>query len=385
MDMPAAPSSPESAPKQVSRFEASLLRILRFFFRQVPDEEAIPLVRAQRDRPSCLSAAAVHLVRDTLSKGCILYLVRAGGWKKDRFLRKGEPKVGRLWERSASAELALEFSPHSLEFLIWLTANRPGQTKPVWQAPAEQLTPGDRLLLFLAYEALREEQDLAPALRSSPCFSDHALCQLAFPDDFASEPANDALSFDGWLAGSGGLILEAMQPYLENRWLEIEREKGQLGDWERMRSQGQAEFRVLGLFLDAAAKANRRDLSRFLLGVLAQVLATPDMTPAFWTGGLQGGGPPRLADRLDAQRSAFAVLRQVERFRQWELQARASGFMDEDYAASKFWLGEWERANEMARSGGKRKDDARPPDASIIPNRAEHVLRMLEPLRTNDN
>ena len=69
----------QSSALTVSRFEASLLRILRFFFHQVPAEEAVPLVRASQNRPPCLSPAAVHLVRDTLSKGCVLYLVHAGG------------------------------------------------------------------------------------------------------------------------------------------------------------------------------------------------------------------------------------------------------------------------------------------------------------------
>ena len=159
------------APKLVSRFEAALLRILRFFFRQVPPEEALPLIRSNPNQPPCLSAAAVHLVKDTLSKGCVLYLVRAGGWKKERFLHNGEPKTGRLWERSAGSEPLLEFSKHSLEFLIWITANKPGETKPLWSAAAGELTIADHLLLFLAYESLRDEKDIAAVLQTSSNFS----------------------------------------------------------------------------------------------------------------------------------------------------------------------------------------------------------------------
>jgi hypothetical protein len=180
------------------------------------------------------------------------------------------------------------------------------------------------------------------------------------------------------------LILEAMQPVLEARWLEIERTKGQIGDWNQMRQQGQAELSVLTAFLDAADQAGRWDLARFLLGVLAKVLATPDMTPAFWTGGLQGSGPPRLADRLETQRSALALLRTVERFRDWERRARTRGFMDEDYAAAKFWLDEWERFNQKAEGRRPSEEHERLPDPTIIPSRAEAVVRMLEPLRTGD-
>jgi hypothetical protein len=357
------PASP-AAPKQVSRFEASLLRILRFFFRQVPAEEALPLVRATQNQPNCLTAAAVHLVRDTLAKGCVLHLVRAGGWKKDRYLRNGEPKVGRLWERSKVDDLKLDFSRHSLEFLIWLTAETPSKAKG-WKAPAAELTAADHLLLFLAYEALSEEQDVAAALRGLAAFAENPLCRLAYPGDLA-DATDEVPAFDSLFQGTGALILEALQPALEARWLEIERGKGQLGDWDRMRARGRAELGVLAAFLDAADRAGRWDLARFLLGVLAKVLATPDMTPAFWTGGLQGGGPPRLADRLETQRSALALLRSAERFRDWERRSRTRGFMDEDYAAAKFWLGEWERYNG---------------DETTV--RAERVVQMLEPLRTN--
>jgi hypothetical protein len=356
--------TPPPAVKQVTPFEADLLRILRFFFGQLPDEEAIPLVRASQPRPDCLSREAVDLVRDTLKKGCVLYLVNAGGWKNERFLRNGEVVAGRLWERSKIEDLALEFSRHSLEFLIWLTASKPGASRPTRKVPATELTAADRLLLFLAYESLRDQADLAAALRLSPSFANHALCRLAFPGDFAPEPVDESLSFAGWFTGPGALVLEAMQPVLEARWLEIERGKGQIGDWETMRSQGEMELRVLEIFLDDADLANRWDLTRFLLGVLARVLSTPDMTLAFWTGGLQGNGPVRLAERLDAQRSALSLLQRARRFRQWEQRARTSGFMDEDYAACKFWLSEWERLD------GQR---------SI--SRAEQIVKMLEPLR----
>jgi hypothetical protein len=355
--------SPAPPPKQVSRFEANLLRILRFFFRQVPGEEAIPLVRAHQSRPNCLSPAAVHLVKDTLSKGCVLYMVRTGGWKKDRFLRNGTPQGGRLWERSAVTELALDFSRHSLAFLIWLTSNKPGESRPMWSAPVAELTIGDNLLLFLAYQSLREEPDIAAALRESASFALHPLCQLFYPEDFSE--VEQPPSFELWFSPRWSLVVEALQPILEARWLEIERGKGQISDWDKMRAQGLAELRVLSAFLDAVDRANRWDLAKFLLGVFGKLLAAPDMTPAFWTGGLQGSGPARLAERLQTQRSALSLLRQAQRLQQWEQRARTRGFMDEDYAAAKFWLGEWERHNSRQTTAS-----------------AAAIVQLLEPLRT---
>jgi hypothetical protein len=351
-------------PKSVSRFEANLLRILRFFLKQVPAEQALRLVHDRLDRPKCLSAAAVRLVEDSLSKGCVLYLVRAGGWKRDRFLRNGEPRFGRLWDRSPVENLTLGFSRHALDFLVWITAHKPKEERPVWTADDKELTVADRLLLFLAYEALRTDADVAAALRSSPAFGENALVWLAHPNDFAGEPHAVAPSFAVWLSEPGSFVVEALQPVLEHRWLEIERTKGQVGDWAQLNQQGQIQGRLIDGFTQAVNRAGRRDLVRFLLAVMSRVLATPDLAPTFWTGGLQGSGPPRLADRLETQRNALAVLRSAERFRAWEREARRSGYLDEDYAASKFWLGEWERFNFTA-----------------VADRAERVLQQVEPLR----
>src|SRR5947209_18747494 len=203
-----------AAPKMVSRFEAGLLRILRFFLKQVPAEDGLRLLREKPGEPKCLSAAAVDLAEDSLAKGCVLYLVRAGGWRRERFLRGGAPKYGRLWERSPVEDLTLEFSRHALAFLIWVTAQRPGEGKATWQPPAAGLTPADQVLLFLAYEAVRTDTDLAAAFRAMPAFAGNALVWLAYPDDFAAAQPGPAPDFAPWLGGLGALILGALQPVL---------------------------------------------------------------------------------------------------------------------------------------------------------------------------
>jgi hypothetical protein len=362
-------------PKSVSRFEANLLRILRFFLKQVPAEQALRLVLERMDRPRCLAATAVRLVEDSLAKGCVLYLVRSGAWKRDRFLRHGEPKFGRLWERSPVERLTLSFSKHALDFLIWVTASRPKEERPVWRVDDEKVTVADRLLFFLAYEAMRADADLAAALRTSPAFGENALVWLAHPNDFAGEKPGAAPTFDVWLTEPGSFVLEALQPVLEHRWLEIERTKGQIGDWNLLNQQGQVQGRLMDAFVQAVDTAGRRDLVRFLLAVMSRVLATPDMAPTFWTGGLQGAGPPRLADRLETQRNALAVLRQADRLRGWERAARRSGYLDEDYSASKFWLTEWERFGPAPAEGEEKQT------FSVFADRAEQILRQVEPLR----
>src|SRR5436190_3550460 len=111
-----------------------------------------------------------------------------------------------------------------------------------------------------------------------------------------------------------------------------------------MRQQGQAEFAALQAYLKAADAAKRPDLARFVLRTNAAVLQS-DLTPVFWTGGLQGSGPQRLADRLETQRAALALPRQMEILEGWQERARNVGYFDEDYQATQTWKSDWEAAN----------------------------------------
>jgi hypothetical protein len=209
---------------------------------------------------------------------------------------------------------------------------------------------------------LRDDPDIASQMKTMLPFVRNPLCRLAYPDDFAAPKPEPVPDFKPWFSGIGSYILESMQTVLRNRWLDIENTKGQIGDWATMLQRGRVQLQVLDAFTEAANQANRLDLTRFLLDVLSRLL-TNDLNPTFWIGGLQGSGPPRLADRLETQRSAMALLRHAERFRQWEQRARTVGYFDEGYAQSKFWLGEWERFN-----------------GDSVYNRADQVLRQLEPL-----
>ncbi|MBV9124409.1 MAG: hypothetical protein JO112_13700, partial [Planctomycetes bacterium] len=115
--------------KVVSRFEANLLSILRFFLRRAPLEQALPLVIHPCAQPPCLSRVAVELVQDTLAKGCMLLVMRAGGWRRERFLRNDQVREGRLWDRTSPGELGLTFSRQTLRFLLWITATQLPTTK----------------------------------------------------------------------------------------------------------------------------------------------------------------------------------------------------------------------------------------------------------------
>jgi len=347
-------------PRVVSPFEGKLLRVLHCFLGQVPLEQALPVIAEQSPRPPALSRACVELVQESLAKGCLLYLVRAGGWRRDRFLRNGQPRDGRLWDRSPPEELALTFSRHALEFLIWITAQKTGDTEPPLRPPDAELTPADRLLLFLAHEALRDTEAAAP-LRAKPAFANHGLLRLAYPDDYAGTSAEP--DFAPWVTGLGAVILEALQPWLAARWTKLVRGQAHVGDWPALAAQGAEEERVLSAFTVAAEKANRPDVTRFILHAAGTLLTSDVQANAFFAG-LQGTGPAKLADRLEVHRRALALPRHLERLQAWERRARGVGFLDEDYAVSQLWKSDWERLN-----------------GDELTDRARALVKQVEPLK----
>jgi hypothetical protein len=364
----APPRPPEpDGPRQVSKFEFNLLRVLRFFLGHFPSDQGLQLVRAAISRPDCLSPAAVDLIKDSLSKACVLFLVRAGGWRNDRYLRDGKPVRGKAWERTPLDERVLEFSRHVVEFLLWATAEKVQEAKAPWDAPAHDLTPADELFFCLAFDACRVDPEVAGVLRRKEAFRLNPLCWVSFPGDLTESDEPTPPEFALLFTGLRAVILECLQPHLANRWTKSERAKGQIGDWKRMRQQGRAEFAALHGFLEAASAANRSDLARFVLRTNATLLQG-DLTPVFWTGGLQGSGPPRLADRLDTQRAALAVPRQMDVLDGWQQRARSVGYFDEDYQASQLWKEDWEAA-----------------DGDRVAARARQAVEMLEPLRAAPN
>ena len=360
---PTARAPEPEGPRQVSKFEFNLLRILRFIVGHFPSDQGMQLIRTSASRPECISNTAIDLVKDTLRKACVLFLVKQGGWRNDRYLRDGQPTGGRVWERIPLDERALEFSPPVLEFLIWATAEKVVDTKTAWDAAPKALTPADELFFWMAFDSIRTDPELLALLRRKTAFRQNPLCWISFPGDVAGDDEPSPPDLARLFAGQLAVYLECLQVHLVHRWIRSERMKGQIGDWRVMRQQGRAEFVALQAFLAAAAAAGRFDLARFVLRVNAALFAG-EMTPTFWTGGLQGSGPPRLAERLETQRAALALPRQMGLLAEWQERALTVGFFDEGYQASQMWKAEWESLN-----------------GDQVAARARAVVEMVEPLR----
>jgi hypothetical protein len=350
--------------RSVSRFEANLLRLLWYFLHREPPERALPLLEDRCKAPPCLHRDAIHLVKDALAKGCVFLLAQRGGWRRERFLRGERVVEGRLWERTTPAELGLQFSAHTLDFLVWITAHRPSDTEAPWRPHEENLTLGDRLLLYFAHEGLRRlaEGLGGPNLRSVQPFAQHGLCWLAFPEDYGATPAEHRPNFAPWTNGLGACILEALQPELARRWIEVESGKERIVEAQAMRLLGQAQERVLTAFLDAIERAGRMDLARFLLRAAA-VLLGPHASADAWTGHLNVKGL-RVADRAATYQAATTMLRTLDRLQTWERRARGIGYFDDGYTASQLWKADWEQVC-----------------GDQLVERARAIIQQLDPMR----
>lgn len=348
----------------VSRFEASLLRLLYYFLRREPIERAQSLIEARLDMPASLNPAALGLVRDALAKGCTFLLAQRGGWRDEAYLRAMKKKAGRLWQRTTPDQLGLKFSPHTLRFLMWITAARPSDKQPGWQPDHDHLTTGDLLLLFFAHEGLRDTVEGlgAPALRKKEPFQRHALCWLAYPEDFTQTPAGVEPNFQPWMDGVGACIVEALQPDLLARWVHVESSKERVDQPATMRALGASQDRILDAFLTALEKVHRRDLARFLLRAAHHLLG-PNAHPGMWTAGLQMAGQ-RLADRAETYQASLSFLRHLERLSGWARWARGVWRFDDEFQAAQIFLDDWEQY-----------------DGDTLVTRAQGIIRSLDPMR----
>src|SRR5262249_42904090 len=147
--------------------------------------------------------------------------------------------------------------------------------------------------------------------------------------------------FGPWLSGVGAYILEALQPVLAERWVQMEVDKGNITAWQQMRDLGQAQEQALDAFLKGVEATNRLDLARFLLVAASKLLVAHNAAAELWVRSLRQHAQ-RLADRAETYRGVLAFLRQLARLQQWDRRARSIGYFDEGYHASQLWKADWE-------------------------------------------
>ncbi len=328
--------------RSVTRFESNLLKIVYCVFGNYPVANAYPVLRQPCRTQPCLSSDTVELVQAAIAKGVTEQLATDSGWKTQTFLRQSKPKTGRVWERTLPSELGLEFSKYSLEFLIWITSADLSK-KRFWRAPdIEKLTLGDQYLFFAVLDKFAMTE-FGMAWQSKNIFRRNGLYALMNAHRIRLEDVDEISDFEIWTQGKGAVILEAMQGLLTQRWVEMEQYKSRITTVEAMNKVGVAQERVLDRLMTKADSVGRRDLCRFLLETFKKILKNEGELKS-WTRSLRTKGL-RIADRTEAYQNAASLLRQADRLEKWHKDSVATGYMDENYAATQLWKSDWERLN----------------------------------------
>jgi hypothetical protein len=325
---------------RVAASEAQLLTIARALTGAVAPASVSAALRSESTLPDGIGPTCRRLLEATLARGAVLELARRGGWRPARHLAAGgEPgAAGRLWDRHAPP--TLRFSATTMHLLRWLsrTPLATGSTRSI--EGDGTLALGDELLAYLACDLL-VRTGCGGAVGRERLFARSPLCWLGFPDRLAPRLEKDPAlpDFAGLVAGPGALLLEALQPDLARRWVELERGKRAVRRIEAMSSLGRAQEAVLAAFTDAAAGAARRDLAGFLVSAARELLTRPPPARSL-VESLETKATIR--ERAEAHRAAGAFLRGLGRLSGWLAEARTTRFFDEGYAAAQLLLAEWE-------------------------------------------
>ncbi len=206
-----------------------------------------------------------------------------------------------------------------------------------------ELSVGDQLLMLRTLERLRDTQVAERWLRMRR-FAELPLVALCHPDLVSIRERPAVPNFAGQLPDLAW-VLECLQPYLAKRWIDVEENKTRIAEVEHMQRLGATQTALLNAFLSAAAQAGRRDLARFLLVSLQQLISievAPEVWARRWIRDLRLGAM-RLAERTIVYQSASSFLAIAAQLRGWAEECRRVGYLDEGYAAAQLWLADWAR------------------------------------------
>lgn len=347
--------------KSVTLFESNLLKILYAILSDSPTTnvgQVAYLIETEMPgrAPKKLTRSSIELIESALTKGCIKLLSKWGGWKRESFLRNGEAKPGKLWERSEPNQLGLRFSTITLDLLIWLThaeiARHPLKWKP---KRLSQLTLGDQFFQFLLIRAFRRSAKFT-RICGHPVMMQNGLICLAFPNCVAQCKPKGVPDLAPWLEGPGSTVLESLQSPLAEYWLEIEHSKRTIVSAKKMRSLGEFQTQILKALVTAANNVRRADLYRFLLPTMSKLFSTHTKAND-WMELLETQNQ-RIADRTATQLAALALPRTANLLNQNHQKNLLVSYIDDDYPSSQLWKSDWERF-----------------DGNHIVKQAEHIMK----------
>ncbi|MCR9201555.1 MAG: hypothetical protein NXI04_23170 [Planctomycetaceae bacterium] len=342
--------------RNVSAFEARLLRILRVLMGRGQVDQVLAILVRPVKRPPCLSRACVQLVQNYLATGMTEFLARSG-WSSEKFLNGERVVTGRLWQRHEIEQMSLEFSAASVELLIWLTAENFVQPKQKLNVDPGALTVGDQLLWTRTWLAVQDTLGGPPLLEQAG-FAGLGLLNLLAPGATGLQGGGGEPGVAFWCRPAQAWILESLQAQLSEAWVSVEARKRVNTSHKEVRRIGQHQAAILKELFDAAQGHGRRDLCVFVLRAAAELMNDPagDWFRAINVQSL------KMAERQDVYMAALAFFTGLNRLHEWNQQARSVGFYDEDYESGQFWKSCWEhyQGDEMHRRASQIAQNLNP-------------------------
>ena len=262
----------------------------------------------------------------------------------------------RLWDVNQPDTLV--FSGYTMKFIRYVVESSIHDNNDVLPLPGRgELTLGDQLVMYLTMRAA-SSNPVRDRLASKTPMSRSSLVWLGFSDilsksDLGQKPDSkttkkakqleekcspDNMDFSKLTTGNGAVVVQALAASIANRLVLVETAKSAVKDPNQLVILGKAQDAVIGGFMSACDKANRRDLATFIIMAGRQVIAKKlaPIPVVFDTG-------ESLSVRGAARVAAAALLRGIQKWNQWDEQHRAVRFMDDNYRSAQFYLKKFEK------------------------------------------
>ena len=293
------------------------------------------LLASSRAMPPKIGPTSARLVADALNQ------IWPALWKRDgarpgASIERGRVKRGRGWERHAKAPL--QYSGATIAFLRWLVGMPLATAGNVDKLAKMPLQIGDQVVIYLALD-IAAGTPAQMVIARQPFVQAAPLAWIGFPQLMTGDDVPD---LEMLVTGSGAVVIEALSQDLAAKWRAIEIGKRSMTDPEQLVALGASQDAVLTEFMDACDGVQRRDLALFVVDAALPLL---ERNVAPIPAELDQTKP--LSVRAAGRAAAGALLRGVQRWRDWDERHRGVRFLDDDYEAAQMLLFRFERVGRV--------------------------------------
>ncbi len=311
----------------VTQQEANLLTVARAALGVAGPTDLTRLLVTSLTPPAKLGPTARGLLQDTLARGTVLSLARGGGW--------AEGHHGRLWERQSQPP-KLEFTGSMIRLLQWVLKTPLAEYDVAPLVLERGLTPAEEVVAALLLQRVKGTACETTVARQS-VFRASPLVVLMHAGTLAL--AHSLTKIPPIRLADHATAIVGLRDVLARSWAAAEGLSAELDRPEQVTRLGQAQGAVIAEFFKALGhRLEHRVLAGFLVDAAGQWLSTP-RTANSYVASLNPTAPMR--DRVEARRSAGALVRSMGQLRTWDHEHRAMHFIDDDFAQGQALVRDW--------------------------------------------